>query len=112
MDVTELKNLETELVLPSFVNPVPLKALPSTLVDKEGAATFLDYARRFRETKGILVNTFSELESHALRSLSSYGEITPVYPVGPVLKLKTEDDAHEARQKSDIMEWLDDQLGI
>ncbi|KAK9912882.1 hypothetical protein M0R45_036716 [Rubus argutus] len=114
VEVTGLKNLETELVLPSFVYPVPPKALPSTLMDKEGATSFVDSARRFRETKGILINTFSELESHALRSLSSYGEIPPVYPVGPILKLKTEDDAPEgsdqARQKTDIIEWLDDQI--
>ncbi|PRQ52240.1 putative flavonol 3-O-glucosyltransferase [Rosa chinensis] len=115
VDVTELKDSEAELFVPSFVNPVPTKALPRTLMEREGAALFANLTRRFREAKGILVNTFWELESHALRTLSSYGETPPVYPVGPILKLKSEDEVHvdpeqAGKKKSDILKWLDDQL--
>ncbi|KAM5551018.1 UDP-glycosyltransferase 71A16-like [Rosa sericea] len=103
-DVSEFLESGADLSLPSFINPLPHGVLTSALLDKEGVNAFLNHARRFRETKGILVNTFLELESHALHSLSD-GKIPPVYPVGPLLNLKNDDD----QQKSDILEWLEDQ---
>ncbi|KAM5580175.1 putative UDP-glucose flavonoid 3-O-glucosyltransferase 3 [Rosa sericea] len=112
VDIADLKDSDSELVLPSFVNPVPIKALPSILLEKEEAIPFLNYARRFRETKGILINTFSDLEPHALRSLDSYGKIPPVYPVGPLLKGKSDDNNPGGSDQAgrEILKWLDDQL--
>ncbi|XP_008229637.1 PREDICTED: putative UDP-glucose flavonoid 3-O-glucosyltransferase 3 [Prunus mume] len=110
-DVSDFKDSDAELALPTFVNSVPAKVLPSVLLDKDGAEALLGYAKRFRETKGILVNTFMELESHALDSLSN-GETPPLYPVGPILNLKSDDSqsgSEQAQQKSDVLEWLDDQ---
>ncbi|ONI17876.1 hypothetical protein PRUPE_3G184700 [Prunus persica] len=110
-DVSEFKDSDAELSLPTFVNSVPGRVLPSVVLDKEGAESFLSYAKRFTETKGILVNTFMELESHALDSLSD-GETPPLYPVGPILNLMSDDTqsgSEQAQQKSDILEWLDDQ---
>ncbi|XP_007215289.2 putative UDP-glucose flavonoid 3-O-glucosyltransferase 3 [Prunus persica] len=110
-EVSEFKDSDAELALPTFVNSVPANVLPSVLLDKDGAKAILGYAKRFRETKGILVNTFMELESHALDSLSD-GETPPLYPVGPILNLKSDDsqsDSKQAQQKSDVLEWLDDQ---
>ncbi|CAL2248927.1 unnamed protein product [Prunus armeniaca] len=103
-DVAEFMHSDSDLVVPSFVNPLPASVLPGKLLDKESAESFLNYARRFRETKGILVNTFWELESHALHSIS-YGKNPPVYPVGPLLNLKSSDDD----KGWDILSWLDDQ---
>ncbi|KAL0362167.1 UNVERIFIED_CONTAM: UDP-glycosyltransferase 71E1 [Sesamum calycinum] len=57
-----------------------------------GSSLFLDYAKRFRETKGIVVNTFLELESHSMKSLSEDGNIPPVYSVGPILHPDDEND--------------------
>ncbi|KAK9284154.1 hypothetical protein L1049_023322 [Liquidambar formosana] len=106
IDVTELKDTDTELVIPSFVNPVPAKVLPSTVLDKDGGATMLlNHAKRFRNTKGIMVNTVTELESNAVQSLSNI-KIPKVYPVGPILNLKGETGSS---QKTEILTWLDQQ---
>ncbi|CAL8138516.1 unnamed protein product [Prunus armeniaca] len=110
-DVDEITGWESELMVPSFINPVPVGVWPGVTRTKEGATDFIDFAARFRQTKGILINTFRELEPHAFRSLSD-GKFPPVYPVGPLLNMKT-DDGHvgsdQSIQKSDILEWLDDQ---
>ncbi|CAL9013336.1 unnamed protein product [Prunus brigantina] len=110
-DVAEITGWESELIVPSFINPVPAGVWPGVTRTKEGARVFIDFAAGFRQTKGILINTFGELEPHALRSLSD-GKFPTVYPVGPLLNLKS-DDGHvgsdQSIQKSDILEWLDDQ---
>ncbi|KAJ6921731.1 hypothetical protein NC652_015614 [Populus alba x Populus x berolinensis] len=83
VDPTEFKNSDVELVMP-----------------------------RFREAKGIMVNTFYELESHAINSFSD-GNYPPVYPVGPLLNLINghEHDVVSDRKDThrDIMQWLDQQ---
>ena len=110
MDIaTEFKDPNTELVVPVFTNPVPAKVLPSIVLDKEGGGTiaFLNLARRLREAKGILVNTFMELESHAINSLS-YGGTPKLYPVGPTLNVIGAGEA-QRHDEEEIMKWLDDQ---
>ncbi|KAL0307445.1 UNVERIFIED_CONTAM: UDP-glycosyltransferase 71E1 [Sesamum angustifolium] len=63
-DVTVYQNSSEELSIPSYKFPVPAKLLPALMFDEDGGSSlFLDYAKRFRETKGIIVNTFLELES-------------------------------------------------
>ncbi|KAK9285343.1 hypothetical protein L1049_024534 [Liquidambar formosana] len=112
MDVTELKGYNTELAIPSFANPLPDKVLPSVVFDKDGGSSaFLGYAKRLRETKGIMVNTFMELESHAVQSLSDDATTPKVYPVGPIVNLtgETHVGSGGTHQKIDIMTWLDDQ---
>ncbi|XP_059651121.1 anthocyanidin 3-O-glucosyltransferase 2-like [Cornus florida] len=105
-DITQFKDSDIELSVPSFVNSVPTKVMPSVVLNsQEGASMFLARARCFRRAKGIIVNTFMELEPHAVKSLSD-SKTPPVYPVGPVLNL----DSDEGSQQSDaIMRWLDDQ---
>ncbi|CAL8138502.1 unnamed protein product [Prunus armeniaca] len=110
-DVAEITGWDSELIVPSFINPVPPGVWPGVTRTKEGATTFIDFAGRFRQTKGILINTFRELEPHALRSLSD-GKFPLVYPVGPLLNMKSDDGhvgSNQSIQKSDILEWLDDQ---
>ncbi|XP_071704586.1 UDP-glycosyltransferase 71E1-like [Rutidosis leptorrhynchoides] len=106
-DVTEFKDSELEFPVPSYVNSVPAKVLPSVLLDKNGSSTmFLDLAIRFRKSKGIVVNTFKELESHGVESLlSSYSKLPPVFPVGPILNLKNPANG----KTNEIMTWLNDQ---
>ena len=106
---TELAELDTELVIPSFVNPIPPSVLPSIALKKDGYSCFLYHARRYLETKGIIINTFSELEPYALNSLST-SQVPPIYPIGPILDPVGParwhpDQAHHER----IMKWLDDQ---
>ncbi|GFZ07619.1 UDP-glucosyl transferase 71C4 [Actinidia rufa] len=93
--------------IPSYANPVPTCVLPSALFNEHGGYTSsLNNARRFRESKGIIVNTFTELESYAMNSFSL--EVPPVYTVGPLVDL-----IGQARVQSDdrdkIMKWLDEQ---
>ncbi|WJZ84714.1 hypothetical protein VitviT2T_004307 [Vitis vinifera] len=68
---------------------------------------FLNRVRRFREAKGILVNTFVELESHVINSFVD-GTTPPIYTVGPLLNLH---NANHQKQDSDldVIQWLDDQ---
>ncbi|RVX03541.1 putative UDP-glucose flavonoid 3-O-glucosyltransferase 3 [Vitis vinifera] len=109
VDVTEFADSDAELVVPGFVNSVPARVLPATLVDKEGGGSmdFLNRVRRFREAKGILVNTFVELESHVINSFVD-GTTPPIYTVGPLLNLH---NANHQKQDSDldVIQWLDDQ---
>ncbi|KAE8703900.1 UDP-glucose flavonoid 3-O-glucosyltransferase 6 [Hibiscus syriacus] len=65
-------------------------------------------AKRVRQVKGIMVNTFSEFESHAVNSLSNDKlQIPPVYPVGPILNL--EDLSGDDQNYETIMRWLNEQ---
>ncbi|RVW42729.1 UDP-glycosyltransferase 71K2 [Vitis vinifera] len=66
-------------------------------------------SRRFREMKGILANTFMELESHAINTIAN-GTTPFVYPVGPMLNLKLGDNHnHISFDLDHMMKWLDDQ---
>ncbi|KAH7849127.1 hypothetical protein Vadar_013349 [Vaccinium darrowii] len=105
-DVTEFKDSDTELAIPVFVNPVPAKVLPSIAVDPERGSTMcMGMAERLKQTKGIMVNTFEELESHAVRSLPNDDSVPPIYTVGPVLRLVKDEEGEEIQ----IIRWLDEQ---
>lgn len=73
---------------------------------------FVYHGMRFREAKGIVVNTFEELESGPLRVLDKgmfvpQGQRTPpIYPVGPVLCF---DDDGDDRRRHECVKWLDEQ---
>ncbi|XP_030516478.1 anthocyanidin 3-O-glucosyltransferase 2-like [Rhodamnia argentea] len=110
VDITEFKDSATELDFPSFANPLPAKVLPSKVLTKESVQPFLEHAKRIRAIKGIIVNTFAELEPHALGSLAGLGAPT-VFPVGPILNLKgeTKNKDDGSCRGDDVMEWLDEQ---
>ncbi|KAJ6912238.1 hypothetical protein NC651_014812 [Populus alba x Populus x berolinensis] len=111
VDPTEFKNSDVELVMPCLASPFPAKVLPSSLLGKDLLPLFLPLIRRFREAKGIMVNTFYELESHAINSFSD-GNYPPVYPVGPLLNLNGHEHDVVSDRKDihrDIMQWLDHQ---
>lgn len=107
---TEFSESDPEFLIPGIVNPVPSGVLPSAVFNKHGGYTaYIKLAQRFRDTKGIMVNSFRELEPYALDSLSD-GQIPPVYTVGPVLDLKgPPNPALDEAQHDNIMKWLDDQ---
>ncbi|GKB47599.1 anthocyanidin 3-O-glucosyltransferase 2-like protein [Tanacetum coccineum] len=105
-DVIELSNSDTVITIPSFVKPVPTKVFPSLARSKEDLDLFLWSAKILRGAKAIIVNTYLELETHSIESLSADISIPRVYPVGPILSLnagagKPSDD--------DIIGWLDSQ---
>ncbi|XP_061344125.1 UDP-glucose flavonoid 3-O-glucosyltransferase 6-like [Gastrolobium bilobum] len=106
VDISELEDSDTELAIPSFVNPVPSKALPSFVLQKEWETVFLRYGRGLKEASGIIVNSFEELESYAVHSFSDSG--VPIYPVGPILNPEAKGD-QVSESHYEILKWLDDQ---
>ncbi|KAK4437408.1 putative UDP-glucose flavonoid 3-O-glucosyltransferase 3 [Sesamum alatum] len=106
-DLTEYRSSNAELPIACFSNPVPAKVLPAVFVE-EGplSAISLSHFKRLTETKGIMVNTFYELESYAIQSLLSDCKKPKVYPVGPILNSSGDQSFDE-----DIKKWLDDQPG-
>nr|QNV69592.1 glycosyltransferase [Mentha x piperita] len=93
--------------VPAYVNPVPAKVWPANMFDDEKG--LLEFIRRYRECKGIVVNTFLELESHAITSLSSDQRIPPVYPVGAMIQGGGEETEENRRKREEIIQWLDKQ---
>ncbi|CAK7345164.1 unnamed protein product [Dovyalis caffra] len=108
VDPTELKDSNAELVVPFLANPLPAKVLPSAMLKKEWLSLLLGQVRRFKEFKGVLVNTFEELESPAVNFFSN-GNTPRVYPVGPLLNLNRDGDPDGSNTYEDIKQWLDDQ---
>ncbi|KAJ4705641.1 Glycosyltransferase [Melia azedarach] len=101
----------TEFKIPTLANPIPARYLPSALFNTEWVILLHEQTRKFRQTKGIIVNSFLELQSHAINSLSD-GKTPPIFPVGPVLSIKGENydlGPGGAQKKAEIMTWLDDQ---
>ncbi|KAG8496155.1 hypothetical protein CXB51_009342 [Gossypium anomalum] len=105
VNIFELKDSDTEFTIPSYLNPVSSKLFPTFFLKPGSLPVVITLTRRLRKANGIMINTFWELESHAISSLSDASAL-PVYPVGPILNLESETEVH---QSSDIMKWLDEQ---
>ncbi|KAK4437411.1 putative UDP-glucose flavonoid 3-O-glucosyltransferase 3 [Sesamum alatum] len=104
-DLAKYKSSDIELSVPCFSNPVPTKVLPAMIVDEGPKSTaLLSNFTRLTETKGIMVNTFYELESYAIESLQANSKKQKVYPVGPILN-----SSHDQSFDEDIKKWLDEQ---
>ncbi|OAY44943.1 anthocyanidin 3-O-glucosyltransferase 1-like [Manihot esculenta] len=101
-DPAEFKDSDADLQVPSLVNPFPSRVTPTSVLSREWFPPLLDNIRRFGEAKGIVVNTFLELESYAIESI----KMPPVYPVGPILDVVS---VGINTNKEEIMQWLDDQ---
>ncbi|KAL7609894.1 hypothetical protein Lser_V15G13950 [Lactuca serriola] len=106
-DIVKLSNSDSTISIPSFMNPVPTKVFPGVVQTPEGLDFILRSARKLREARAIIVNTFMELETHAIESLLEDNTIPPVYPVGPILNL--ESIAKKGSGNDDIITWLDTQ---
>ncbi|KAG9157152.1 hypothetical protein Leryth_025715 [Lithospermum erythrorhizon] len=107
IDIAEYKDSDAELSVDTFTNPVPAKVLPTPLVDRltGGSKIVVDSVRKILQAKGIMINTFLELEPFSMKSLST-GKNPPVYPIGPVVNL-----ANQKKDSTyhDIMNFLDNQ---
>ncbi|XP_015873730.3 UDP-glycosyltransferase 71K1-like [Ziziphus jujuba] len=108
----EIYYRDHDLVVPGIAKSIPPNVLPSAFTDG-GYADYIEIARKFREARGIIVNTFEELEPFAVNWLSSGPAQAPlVYTVGPVLDLQGGSKAHTSLDQDDhdkIIHWLDDQ---
>ncbi|KAM3357258.1 anthocyanidin 3-O-glucosyltransferase 2 [Capsicum galapagoense] len=112
LDTSKYMNSNEELSIPSFKNLCPTKVLPEHLLDSRLASKlFFNGIRRFKETKGIIVNTFFELESFSLQALSnSEMRVPKIYPVGPVVSFeKSGLCLSNPSETESIIKWLDDQ---
>ncbi|XP_022936855.1 anthocyanidin 3-O-glucosyltransferase 2-like [Cucurbita moschata] len=106
----EFDKSEADSIIPYFAHPVPMGALPQFAFNGGGGFSSMAlHARKFKESKGIIVNTFAELEPYTLSSLSEDG-IPPIYTVGPVLDLESENrPTPDENQSKEIRVWLDNQ---
>ncbi|XP_054798476.1 UDP-glycosyltransferase 71K2-like [Prosopis cineraria] len=100
-----------DLLIPGFSSLVPRGVLPNPLFSKDGGyLAFYKLAQKFTETKGIIVNSFSELEQYAFDDILKDEKIPPVYSVGPVIELKGQPNPNlDQAQHDKIMKWLEDQ---
>ncbi|KAL0444535.1 UNVERIFIED_CONTAM: UDP-glucose flavonoid 3-O-glucosyltransferase 6 [Sesamum latifolium] len=106
-DVTEYKNLDVEMSIPTYLKPVPTTVWPSSVFYDDG--DHLSFVKRYREAKGIIVNTFIEFESHQIKTLSNDEKIPPIYPLGPILQGGGGQTDRENPNHREIFEWLDRQ---
>ncbi|CAL5190523.1 unnamed protein product [Lathyrus oleraceus] len=101
---------QNELAIPSFNNFVPSNSLPSFVLHKEWESFFINYASGLKKPNGIIINSFEELESHAVHSFFSHPDLAnlpTIYPVGPLLNHELKTD--KIVGSDDIIKWLDDQ---
>ena len=100
-----------DLLIPGFSNHVPRKVLPGALFSKDGGYYACHkLAQNVTETKGIIVNSFSELEQYAVDDILKDEKFPPIYRVGPVIDLKGNPNPNlDQAQHDKIMKWLDDQ---
>ncbi|KAK9156168.1 hypothetical protein Sjap_003648 [Stephania japonica] len=100
----------TELAIPSFANSVPPTVLPTPLLKKsdDSYKWYVHHCGRLRELKGILVNTFPDLERHAIESFSGAPK---VYAVGPIVDVEGKGQLRPVGrgEQERIMRWLDRQ---
>lgn len=97
---------DPDSVIPSFEHPVPTNVLPGAVLDKTGGGyeAFLYHGTRIQECKGVIVNSFVELEPYAFDSVK--GGSPTVYAVGPLLEDKKECNS---TGWIEIKNWLDNQ---
>ncbi|XP_047323039.1 UDP-glycosyltransferase 71A15-like [Impatiens glandulifera] len=74
-------------------------------VKNGGSAAYLDLVRSLRRAKGIVVNTFYDVEPEAIEAILNDEGSPPIYPVGPILNL----NKSVGEKRDDIVQWLDQQ---
>ncbi|KAL1346825.1 hypothetical protein AAHE18_08G213900 [Arachis hypogaea] len=100
---------DTDLLIPGISSPVPSNVLPSPAFNRDGYAAYYKLAQRFKDTKGIIVNSFYEVEKHAIDALSDV-KTTPIYAVGPLIDIKGHPNPKlDQMQHDKILKWLDEQ---
>ncbi|XP_027336070.1 hydroquinone glucosyltransferase-like [Abrus precatorius] len=101
----EYKDLKEPIALPGCV-PLQGSDLPAPTQDRssETYKLFLERAKGMLLADGILINSFLEMESSAIRALEEEeNNKIKVYPVGPITQKGSNKDADEC------LRWLDNQ---
>jgi hypothetical protein len=78
---------DTHYEIQGLVNPVPIGVLPRSALNEDTSSIYFEIVCRYKEFKGIIVNSFNELESYTFNTLSD-GKYPVLYSVGPTLNLK------------------------
>ncbi|XP_051125520.1 anthocyanidin 3-O-glucosyltransferase 2-like [Andrographis paniculata] len=109
-DLAQYKDSHVELSLNCASHPIPVKLFPTIFFEGSSVADlFLGYFQKMTDTKGVLVNTFYDLQKYTLDSLSAhYNKYPKVYPIGPILK-DNHDGSGGNPPENDVIKWLDDQ---
>ncbi|KAK2650709.1 hypothetical protein Ddye_018198 [Dipteronia dyeriana] len=108
----EFRDLPEPVKIPGCV-PVNGRDIGELFQDRKSDTykLFLNMARRFGLAKGIVLNTFIDIETGALKALMeedeeySGGVRPPIYPIGPMIRAGSSDRG----RKSDCLTWLDNQ---
>lgn len=106
------RNESTRFHVSSYLNPLPASVFPSTALkrNRDGHVWYTRHTRRYWETKGIVINTFRELDPFSVETICRKNGIPSVYTVGPVLDFDGPGRWHPDRAGQDeIMKWLDNQ---
>nr|GLL23121.1 UDP-glycosyltransferase 71A15-like [Ipomoea trifida] len=53
---------DPDSVVSTFETPVPARVMPTFAFIDDGFRSFVEHGKKFRETKGMIINTFAELE--------------------------------------------------
>lgn len=101
---------EEDNQVPGYVTSVPTKVLPLGLLTSESYDTWVDMTGRFKEAKGILVNSSISIEPNAFCYFDHVpaSDYPPVYPVGPILCFKDR-PILDPLERDRVMTWLDEQ---
>ncbi|XP_028775846.1 hydroquinone glucosyltransferase-like [Neltuma alba] len=105
----EFRDLQDPIEMPGCV-PIQGRDLIDSLQDRSNIVyeQFLERCRRISHADGVLVNSFSELETETIKALQEEFKGKPkIYPVGPILQsgLCSEQDING----SDCLKWLNNQ---
>ncbi|KAG4954965.1 hypothetical protein JHK82_040538 [Glycine max] len=103
---------DPEWLIPGLPDPVPSSVFPDALFNKDGYATYYKHAQRSKDSKGIIVNSFSELEQNLIDALcDDQSQTPPIYAVGPLIDLKgnKSNPTLDQGQHDRILKWLDEQ---
>ncbi|PPS13049.1 hypothetical protein GOBAR_AA07583 [Gossypium barbadense] len=98
-------DIATDFSLPSYLFFTSNAAFFGLMCKDRGYTTYVKVVARFKDAKGIIINTFEELEPYALHCFSN-GQNPPLYPVGPVIELT---GLSYSDSDDKVMKWLDDQ---
>ncbi|KAM0944492.1 putative hydroquinone glucosyltransferase [Dioscorea sansibarensis] len=104
----EYKDLTEPLRLPGCV-PLHGRDFPDPLHhdrESEPYKRVLWLVSQFPKAKGILVNTFQELEPGVLKALKDDATVPPIYPVGPLIRSYSPGPRNGS---GDCLAWLDKQ---
>ncbi|VFQ93188.1 unnamed protein product [Cuscuta campestris] len=111
---TAMVDVADEFGVPAYVFFTSGAATIGLFLYLKGKGTIREVCREqiITRTRGVMINTFSDLESHAVKALrdNDLMNFPPFYPVGPVLNLEKgeEEGEGEGEKKKKILEWLDE----